>query len=134
MQHRAGVLLLLALVTACQSEFHDLENSAVVQVRHEVLRVFPQVRDGGSVACRQQIGALGDASLWSQHAYGNAWDAAVPDLQTGDAVYEYLVANRERLRLGIIIWRQPDHFDHLHIESIFQGVGTPRCADTLPGS
>lgn len=128
MRHLTGVLALLTLLSACQPEFHDLENSVVVQVRHEVLRVFPKVRDGGSVACRQQIGALGDLSTWSQHAYGNAWDAAVPDLPTGDEVYEYLLANKDRLRLGLIIWRRPDHFDHLHIEGLFQGAGTPACA------
>ena len=77
-----------------------------------------------------QVGGLGDPTEWSQHAYGNAWDAAVPDLETGDEVHRYLLANSDRLGLGTILWRQPDHFDHLHIEGAEKGVGTPECAES----
>lgn len=97
----------------------------LLKVREEVTARWPQVRDLGICNCRRQ---RRNPNKWSQHAYGKAWDAGVPDLATGDAIYRYLTTNRVRLGVGKILWRIPDHFNHLHIEEANTGVGTPECA------
>lgn len=64
---------------------------------------------------------------WSQHAWGNAWDIGIPRLADGDVVAAWLIAQRRAgtLPIGTILWRVPDHFDHIHVEGSPKQTGTP---------
>jgi hypothetical protein len=80
----------------------------------------------GIFNCRKIAGS----SSWSQHAWGNAYDIGVKNLLMGDQVQSYLIQQRQskRLPIGLILWRVPDHFDHVHVEGIPKMMGTPPCS------
>lgn len=48
-------------------------------------------------------------------------------MQLLDEVYRYLVANRYKFGIKVILWRVKDHFDHIHIDLWPTGVATPPC-------
>ena len=111
-----------------------------------VLDEFPDLRNWGVYNCRKIAGS----STWSQHSWGNAWDAAYPaggsangDPYLDDAV-TWVRGERARgtwfgppgarVQIGTVLWKVPDHFDHAHIETANKRTGTPPCADgTTPG-
>jgi hypothetical protein len=64
---------------------------------------------------------------WSQHAWGNAWDIGIPRMADGDVLYSWLLQQRRvgALPIGTILWRVPDHFDHIHVEGTPKQTGTP---------
>ncbi|KKM95590.1 hypothetical protein LCGC14_1186730 [marine sediment metagenome] len=71
--------------------------------------------------------------LWSQHAWGNAWDVKVAVSErhrggAGDRLREWLRRERLAWRLPVerVLWRIISHYDHLHI------VGAPRMKGTPP--
>ncbi len=71
--------------------------------------------------------------LWSQHAWGNAWDVGVAKTEryrggAGDRLKAFLDAETAagRLKVERILWRIINHFGHLHI------VGDPRMTGTPP--
>lgn len=78
----------------------------------------------GTCNCRH-IGSDPDRP-WSQHAECNAHDLWSPytwrsrfnprHMAYMDAVYEWLVANRDRLGIRTILWRTTNHWDHIHID------------------
>jgi hypothetical protein len=66
---------------------------------------------------------------WSQHAgsepakayWGNAVDIHDPadgyDSALLDEVYAFLNANREALRIRVLLWRVKNHHDHVHVDT-----------------
>lgn len=109
-----------------------------------VYREFPDVSSFGVYNPRH----IGSASWrpWSQHAgcepargwWGNAWDMTSPAsvLTHGprgpsnpvhmaylDLLYLWLRSRRDSLRINELLWRVPDHFDHIH------GSTWPKMAD-----
>lgn len=66
---------------------------------------------------------------WSQHAasepgkdyYSNAVDIHDPYdnylSATLDQVYAYLVKNRARFHIRVVLWRTTDHYDHIHVDT-----------------
>lgn len=109
----------------------DAERMSMVLA--EVQSQIPTVTNMG-ITCRRPINYSGcdfktlpAGARWSQHAWGNAVDIGVPNLATGDQVERYLIRNRKRLGLGSILWRVPNHYDHLHVE------GSPRRSGNPPG-
>lgn len=75
--------------------------------------------------------------LWSQHAWGNAWDLKVSPAArapggAGDRVNAWLVTENDRGRLPVerIIWRSTNHYDHLHIVGDPRQTGTPPLSST----
>jgi len=95
----------------------------------------------GVCNCRKKRGS----SSWSHHAWCNAGDIrisrrtiATPDeRRLGDAINDYLAANRDQLAIYRILWWQRStftgntitgHRDHLHAVPWPYGIGTPPCA------
>ena len=108
---------------------------SINQVRSEVSAHFPSVTLSADVAvCRR----IADSNRWSQHAWNNAVDIHVPDQRTGDAVYSWLVANKNRIGLATICWQNhggcnaADHQDHVHVDGLPTKTGTPPCAKHAP--
>lgn len=89
-------------------------------LRQVVVRSFPGVKDLGVYNRRPIRGT----SVWSQHAWGNAWDIGGP-VELLDQVHHWLIANRATMRLGTILWRVRDHYDHIHVEGLPKQIGTP---------
>lgn len=113
-----------------------------------IVAVFPQVRSLGKHNRRK----IGSSSTWSDHSWAAAWDIRPPadDLyqvvsgskwapitkNTLDAVYAQLLAWRNQgrtfgpkgERIGLILWRVADHYNHIHVEFIpkfSERYGTP---------
>ena len=85
------------------------------------------------VNCRRIAGSL----TWSQHSWpgGNGRDIFGPDLAPSpgsqallDQVASYLRANRTRFGIKVILWRVPDHYNHIHADMWPTGWGLPPCA------
>jgi hypothetical protein len=85
------------------------------------------------VNCRRIAGT----SLWSQHSWpgGNARDIFGPDLAPSpasqallDRVAAYLRANRVRFGIKVILWRVPNHLNHVHADMWPTGHLQPPCA------
>jgi hypothetical protein len=68
-------------------------------------RNFPQVTLVG--------GVRPDRLPW--HPSGHALDVMVSSLAVGDEVFRVLSANRQQLKINYILWRKPEHFNHLHV-------------------
>lgn len=49
------------------------------------------------------------------HPSGRALDIMVPNLAVGDAVFRVLSDNKKRLGVRYMLWRKPQHFDHIHL-------------------
>jgi len=92
----------------------------------------------GFYACRDKTSGSGN---WSDHAWGNAldimrlWKGTDPvNAQPGvphylDRIYEHLEVNLTRfdLRRSQLLWRVPQHFNHIHASFNHRGVGDPPC-------
>lgn len=86
-----------------------------------------------AVNCRKIAGTL----VWSQHSWpgGNARDIFGPDKLPSsssqallDVVAAYLKANRGLFGIRTILWRMPDHYNHVHADMWPTGYGIPPCA------
>lgn len=108
----------------------------LAKVYAEVKRKFPRVANSGICrVCSLGLNAVAGAG-WSQHNYCSALDIDVPNVSSssprtayGDKVYAWLVDNKQRLGLEDILWRVPNHYDHIHIDLAPHLTGTPaRCA------
>ena len=75
---------------------------------------------------------IAGTSIWSQHAWGNAWDIGVRDPIIGDLVADYLKRNRRKLGVGTILWRVRNHYDHIHVEALPKRRGVPPLSATKP--
>jgi hypothetical protein len=76
-----------------------------------VSRAFPSTSFGGIYVNRNIAGT----NTPSQHASGNALDIMVPNLSVGDRIMKWLQANRRRFGWTFVLWRRPDHYNHLHV-------------------
>lgn len=88
------------------------------------------------VNCRRIAGSR----TWSQHSWpgGNARDIFGPDKKPSpssqallDAVAAYLRSNQIRYGIKRILWRVPDHWNHVHADMWPTGYGFPPCAGGL---
>ncbi len=61
---------------------------------------------------------------WSQHSWGNALDIYATPGQL-DNVAAWLTSNAEALKLKVLIWRERNHYDHIHVDFWPTGEGTP---------
>lgn len=86
-----------------------------------VQSAWPGLRFGGMYNRRFIKGT----HTWSQHAYGNAIDEMVPSLSYGDQVYAWVRARSAQFHLAHLLWRVPDHFNHIHADFWPQGFGVP---------
>jgi hypothetical protein len=64
---------------------------------------------------------IAGTSIWSQHAWGNAWDIGCSGV-AGDRLAGWF---RAELSVGTILWRVKDHFDHIHVEGLPKRTGIP---------
>ena len=64
---------------------------------------------------------------WSQHAWGNAWDIGVRKKAVGDAVVDWLKAEKKagRLPVRLWLWQRKGHWNHIHVEAKPKMRGTP---------
>jgi Extensin-like protein C-terminus len=85
---------------------------------------FPGLDYWGCYNCRRISGS----SSWSQHAWADAIDVHAPSMAYGDQVYRWLMSNRGKFKLTRVLWRVPNHYDHLHIDFDPDRSGTPPCA------
>jgi hypothetical protein len=90
--------------------------------RGAVQAAWPGLRFGGIYNRRFIKGT----STWSQHAYGNAVDEMTPSLAYGDMVHSWVASRAGQFHLAHLLWRVPDHFNHIHADFWPQGVGNPR--------
>jgi hypothetical protein len=96
---------------------------AVDKLYTDVLIRFPLIESWGICNCRRISGS----SSWSQHSWCNAWDMHA-SMSYLDQVYNYLNSRRAEYNISHLLWRIPDHFDHIHVDFLPAGVGTPPCA------
>ncbi len=82
---------------------------------------FPRVTSMGIHNYREIAGT----NTWSEHAWANAVDIGVPSLAYGDQVYRYLNGKRGWLNIDNLIWRQPSHYNHLHVDFNWAHGSTP---------
>jgi len=71
-----------------------------------------------------------DPSLWSMRSNWPpvlAMDIGVSSLPLGDEINAHL-GNEPTLKELIVVWRQPLHFDHLHVQVGGNRSGPPGCA------
>ena len=94
------------------------------QFRAEVFARYPKLTDLGYYNRRP----IARSKVWSQHAWGNAQDLGGP-VVTLDLAAAWLQANRSRLNIRVLLWRVPDHYDHIHVDFNPKQIGTP----PLPG-
>lgn len=90
------------------------------------LNVLPQVSHACNDILGNVIGALTGVSATggrgarpdnptSCHPKGLALDLIVRNRLTGDLIAAYARLNKSRLGITTILWRVPDHFDHVHL-------------------
>lgn len=84
-------------------------------------------------SCRKISGS----NRWSRHAWGDAGDImklnGTPNAKPGephylDIFHDWLVLNADAFDLDNIIYRSPNHWNHIHIDFNHHGTGTPPCA------
>jgi hypothetical protein len=76
---------------------------------------LPGVRSAGIFNARNIKGT----NTPSEHAYGAAVDIHVPNLATGDKIYQYLQGLQSRYGFTNVLWRQKGHYDHLHVGFLY---------------
>ncbi len=111
----------------------------IERLRREVERRWSNVKSWGVQNCRK----IANTTIWSQHAWGNAWDLTSPSrvliagprtrynplhMRYVDRIHEYLDANRNTLEIRTLLWRTAAHWDHIHVDTWRKGWGTPPCA------
>lgn len=108
-----------------------MATAPIEQVRQEVAsRYFGQVTASADVVvCRK----IANSDSWSQHAWNNAVDLYPPNDQVGNDLYAWLLANKTRLSLRTICWKDKGgcttvHSDHVHVDAYPHKTGTPPCA------
>lgn len=98
-------------------------HATVQEIYRSVRDAFPGVTDWGGLVCRR---ASHNWSIWSQHAYGRAWDVHPSSMAQGDAIKRFVDENWGSKTK--VVWRVKAHWDHLHVELVPTGTGTPPCA------
>ena len=73
---------------------------------------------------------ISGTDIWSQHAWGNAWDIGVARSQRpalGDRVKAWIRGEDAagRLATGLILWNVRNHYNHLHVEGDPKKFGVP---------
>ena len=101
---------------------------AVRQFHHLIyLRMGRRLTSWGVYDCRFIAGT----TTWSQHAWGNAEDYhGTTDAMDDLAAYARSPALRPYV--SQVLWRVPDHFDHVHLSGRPLETGTPACAGGVP--
>ena len=109
----------------------------IKKIRYAVVERFPTVGSLGIYNRRPIAGT----SVWSQHAWGNAWDIAPPEdekpsnmatpSKTLDEVARFLRYAKEEglLPVGHVLWRRDAHWDHIHVCGDPHYTGTPPVLD-----
>jgi len=87
---------------------------AIVRVWTAVYERFGKVVSSSGVFSCRRVNFEPPPAPWSYHAWGQAWDITGAS-STLDRVYAYLDANRARFRIQELLWRVPNHYDHLHV-------------------
>lgn len=103
----------------------------VQHIVDDVVDEFPTVRVG-AWNCRKIAGK----STWSQHSYvqrnplyqGNAADIFPTSPAQGDQIAAFIHRSEYSSVVKTVLWRVPDHHDHIHFDTWPEGVGTPPCA------
>ncbi len=102
----------------------DYATPAIKAVWAEVAdRWGSRVTSWGVRACRYIAGT----TTWSQHAFDNAWDIHGP-IALLDVIAAFLRSAPMRPYVAQVLWRVPDHFDHIHVSGRPMFTGTPACA------
>lgn len=85
---------------------------------------YPGVQSWGVTNCRRTR----QGGSWSYHSWSQAVDVAPVDKKQGDKI-EREVQRKFGADLMTIVWQEPLHFDHLHIQALPSRSGqTPPCA------
>lgn len=79
---------------------------------------FPYVANLGVLVIKKISGS----SVWSQHSYGNAVDIGVANMAVGDDVAAWA---KRQAGVRNVLWRVPDHFDHVHVDFEPPWCGSP---------
>lgn len=106
---------------------------AVWREVHE--RYARSVSSAGVAVCRCIGGGTNCHNVgktWSQHAWGNAWDIT-GSTATLDRVAAFLRSPAMRPFVAQVLWRVPDHYDHIHVSGRPMFVGVPACAGGTGG-
>lgn len=82
-----------------------------------------RISSWGIFNCRKISGS----TTYSQHAWANAWDIR-GTTSTLEDVARYLNNNKSRLGIANILWRVPNHYDHVHVDCHPTRTGVPPCA------
>jgi hypothetical protein len=99
-------------------------------VKRIVENMFPQITDIG--------GFREDRLKW--HPNGLAVDVMIPNWDTpegkalGDEIYGYLNAHADELGIDYMMWQEPEHYNHIHVNTVGGGYPTGNEQFTLPPS
>jgi hypothetical protein len=110
----------------------DPPPQATPAIRHVWRAVYERwgdrVDSWGVFACRFIHGT----TTWSQHAWGNAvdWHAST---ELMDRIAAFCRSDEMRPYVSQVLWRVPDHYDHVHVSGRPLRTGTPPCATGAPG-
>lgn len=108
---RDGTVLHLRIVDAKPDVMNTVGTPAIDLIYTEVLTLWPSVQSWGICNCRHISGT----NVWSYHAWCQAWDIHA-SVALMDDIAAYLNKNKTRLRILHVLWRVPDHFDHIHVD------------------
>lgn len=95
-------------------------NARVMAYLGALNKEFPGWTNYGICNCRYIAGT----HTWSQHAYCNAVDVHFGTMSQMDEVYKYFNARRGQFAIATLLWRVPDHYDHVHADFQPQNAGT----------
>jgi hypothetical protein len=84
---------------------------------------FPQLSSWGIYNCRRIAGS----TSFSEHAWADAIDLHAPSMSYGDQVNRWLNSNKGRFDITRVLWREANHYDHLHVDFDPDHSGTPPC-------
>lgn len=103
---------------------------AIVKVWAAVYSTFHRrVSSSGVFSCRR-VNFEPPPAPWSYHAWGQAWDITGTS-DTLDELYRFLSARRSTLRIQELLWRVPNHYDHLHVAAgVDRTDQVPPCASS----
>lgn len=101
---------------------------AIVKVWAAVYPTFHgRITSDGVFSCRR-VNFEPPPAPWSYHAWGQAWDITGTS-DTLDELYAFLNARRGSLRIQELLWRVPNHYDHLHVAAgVDRSDQVPPCA------
>ena len=126
LQHENKALILVRNVAVPDIDYPSVSSNATPNVRRLIQPLweeFPQLEYWGCFNCRRISGS----SSFSEHAWADAIDIHAPSMSYGDDVNRWLNNNSVEYNITRVLWREANHYDHLHVDLNPDHSGYPPC-------